>query len=352
MFAHVAPPVRSAPVPFARSAAVVSRPLPVLKAFGGLAFLHPGSALKAKGITITNRLTLPCQRFVRSVPPAAHPACGLGAPSLTARSGSLDPALGSGTVSTTADLKFVRGQRSLAISSGQISASRGVVTVRVTIGGHSVSLGTVKPRVTRTVSDVTLDNSTLKLTSAGAGALGHALGTSLKAGGSIATFGGNVVFTQANVVSGSAEFSLPGQQTVTPTGAATGGGHALNLPVLPGVLPLSHDLGSLAGTLHLSGGATMTIGGAPVTLTDLSITLDGKQIDQARTDQLGATVNGHHVVLADMKESSGAASDNGTMETDDETTVSLTEAGASALGGSYKSGSKFGTGQIFATVGH
>src|ERR1700722_17479661 len=116
----------------ARPALVASPPLPVLRAFGALSFLHAGSALKAKGITITNRVTLSCG----AIAPPARTACGLGAPSLTAQSGDLDPALGSGTVKTTADLKFVRGSRSVAISSGEVSASHGVVTVAVTIGGR------------------------------------------------------------------------------------------------------------------------------------------------------------------------------------------------------------------------
>jgi hypothetical protein len=170
------------------------------------------------------------------------------------------------------------------------------------------------------------------LTSPGAAALGHALGTALEAGGTVATFGGNVVFEQANVVSGSADFTLP--QTVTPTGTDTGAGHALNLGVLPAIVPLSHNLGSIAGTLHLSGSATMKIRGATVTLTSLSVTFDGNRIDKARSDQLSARVNGHHVVLAHMKEASGGPSDDGATETDDETSVTLTKAGAAALGGS------------------
>jgi hypothetical protein len=322
------------------------RPLPVLRAFGGLAFLNTGSALKAKGITITNRLTLSCAAIV----PPAHQACGLGPPSLTAQSGSLDPALGSGTVTATADLKFVRGSRSLAISAGEVSASHGVVTVSIKVGGREVSLGTIKPRVTRTVSDVTLANGPLMLTGSGAAALGHTLGTSLKAGGTIGRFGGNVVFTQANVVSGVTTMNLPTHVTATPTGAATGSSSAVSLPVLPGVVPLSKDLGSLDGTLHLSGGFTLGIGGRTVTLSSVSIDLHGSEATN-RTDGLSASVNGHRVVLADMKVASSAASDNGRSETDDETSVTLTRAGAAALGSPFRAGSKFGTVQVLATVG-
>jgi hypothetical protein len=318
----------------------------VQKDFGGLAFVPTGSALKTNRITITNRLKLPCAAIVTRTP-VARPACGLGAPSLTPQSGSLDPALASGTVTATADLN-VRCSRSLAIKSASFSASQGVVIVSVKIGSHSVTLRTVKPRISRTFSDLMLGNAPLTLTSSGAAALGHALGTSLKAGGNVGTFGGIVVFEQANVVSGSAELTLP--QTVTPTGTATGGGHALNLGVLPGIVPLWRDLGSLAGTLHLSGGAAMRIGGATVTLTGPSVTFDN-QIGKARTDLLRATVNGHHVALANMKEASGGPSSNGTTETDDETSVTPTKAGAVALGGSYKSGSKFGTAVSFASVG-
>jgi hypothetical protein len=95
----------------------------------------------------------------------------------------------------------------------------------------------------------------------------------------------------------------------------------------------------------------MTIGGATVTLTNLSVTLDGNHINGARTDLLRATVSGQPVILAEMKQAAGAASDNGVNETDNETSVALTAAGAAALGGSYKPGSKFGTALIFATVG-
>jgi hypothetical protein len=66
---------------------------------------------------------------------------------------------------------------------------------------------------------------------------------------------------------------------------ATGGGNSLNLNALPAIIPLSRDLGSLAGTLRLSGSATTTIGGATVTLADLSVTLDGNHINGDDTSQ-------------------------------------------------------------------
>lgn len=339
-----------APVPaivISRPAAVASRPLKVRRNFGGMAFLHTGRALKAKHITIDHRITLSCA----AVAPPARVACGAGYPGLTPTGGTMDPALGSGSVAASADVKFVRGSRSVAISSSSLSASRGVVTLSVRIGGRMVALGTVKPRVKRTVSDVTLANRPLVLTAPGAAALGHALGTTLKAGGQIATFGGNIVFTQANVVSGSTTLNLPGQVTATPTGTASGATREINLPVLPGVLALSSGLESLTGTLHLSGGMSLTISGRTVTVTGLSVTLHGDKLDQHRTDVLSATVDGSHVALATMKEASGSAEDTGKTETDAETTVTLTTSGAAALGSPFKSGSKFGTIDVFATVG-
>lgn len=346
MLALPAAPARSAPLLSARPALVASQPLPVHRAFGGLAFLNTGSALKAKGITITNRLVLSCQAIV----PPAREACGLGPPSLTAQSGSLDPALGSGTVTTTADLKFVRGSRSLAISTAQVSAAHGVATVAVKVGGREVSLATIKPRVTRTVSDITFANGPLTLTGSGAATLGHALGTSLKAGGTIARFGGNIVFTKANVVSGSATFTLPGTAKATPTGSATGGAGAVNLGVLPGLVPLSPFLQTLDGTLHLSGGLTLAIGQRTVTLTSLSVTLHGAAVNH-RTDLLSASVNGHKVALANLQTAPSGASDTGKSESDDEPSITLTRAGAAALGSPFTSGSKFGSVQVFATVG-
>jgi hypothetical protein len=156
-----------------------------------------------------------------------------------------------------------------------------------------------RPRFTRTVFDVTLANGPLTLTGSGAAALGHALGTSLKAGGTIGTFGGNVVFTKTNVVSGSTTVNLPAHVTATPTGAASGGSSAVNLPVLPGLVPLSNDLQSVNGTLPLSGGFTLGIGGRTVTLSSLSVALHGSEATN-RTDVLSASVNGHKVALADM----------------------------------------------------
>ncbi|MGH2873343.1 MAG: hypothetical protein ACRDL5_12900 [Solirubrobacteraceae bacterium] len=341
--------------PAARPAAVISaRPLTVRPKFGGLAFLKTGGALRANGITIGHRITLVCGAMIEStntarIPPA-HEACGQGAPGLTASGGSLDPALGSGSVTATADLRFTRGSRSLAVSQARVTASRGVVTVAVAIRGHEVSLGTVRPRVIRTVSDVTFANRPLVLTAPGARALGHALGTTLKAGGVIATFGGNIVFTQANVVSGTATLSLPSQVTVAPTGAATGGGHAVDLPVLPGIVPLSKGLLSLNGTLHLSGGVSLTVGGRTVTLTAIGVTPRGNEVVR-RTDVLIVRVNGHSVKLANMATAGSAASDSGRTESIDESSITLTSAGAKALGAPFKTGSHFGTAQIAATVG-
>ncbi|MGH3261933.1 MAG: hypothetical protein ACRDNS_08065, partial [Trebonia sp.] len=212
-------------------------------------------------------------------------------------------------MTTTADLKFTRGSRSLAISNARVTGSGGVVTVAVAIGRHEVSLGTVRPRVIRTFSDITFADRSLVLTAQGARALGGALGTTLKAGGAIATFGGNIVFTQANVVSGTATFSLPSQVTAAPTGAATGGGDAINLPVLPAIVPLSSGLLSLNGRLRLSGGVTLTLGGRTVTLTALGITAHGNQINR-RSDLLIATVDGHPVELANMSTAGGVANNS------------------------------------------
>jgi hypothetical protein len=347
MLAMTTPPHAAPAIVISRPAVASARPLKVRRNFGGLAFLHTGSALKAKGIKIDHRIALSCA----AVAPPARVACGNGWPGLTPMGGTLDPGLASGSVTTNADVKFVRGSRSVALRSATVSASHGVLTVSARIGGRTVALGTATPRAQRTVSDVNLANRPLLLTAAGAAALGHALGTSLKAGGQISAFGGNVVFTEANVVSGTATLNLPGQVTATPTGTASGGAHAINLTVLPGVLALSHGLESLTGTLHLSGGMSLSISGRTVTVTGLSVTLHGDKLDQHRTDVLSATVNGHHIALANMKEASGAADDSGKSETDSETTVTLTASGAAALGSPFKSGSKFGTVDVFANVG-
>ena len=102
--------------------------------------------------------------------------------------------------------------------------------------------------------------------------------------------------------------------------------------------------------MHLAGGMTLAIGNRTVTLTKLSIALHGSQVT-SRTDVLSASVNGHNVALADMKEATSAASDNGKTEVDDETSVTLTRTGAAALGSPFRAGSKFGTVQVLATVG-
>jgi hypothetical protein len=347
MLAMTPPPAAVSAIVISRPAVASAQPLKVRRDFGGLTFVHTGSALKAKGISIQHRSALMCA----AIAPPARVACGNGWPGLTPTGGRLDPALASGSVTTNADVRFVRGSRSVALSSATVSASHGVLTVSARIGGRNVALGTVKPRVQRTVSDVAFANRPLLLTAAGAAALGHALGTSLKAGGQISAFGGNVVFTQANVVSGTTTLNLPGQVTSTPTGTATGGANAVNLTVLPGVLSLSKGLSSLTGTLHLSGGMSLGISGRTVTVTGVSVTLHGDKLDQHRTDVLSATVNGHHVALADMKQASGAAQDSGKTETDTETTVTLTAAGAAALGTPFKSGSKFGTVDVSVNVG-
>jgi hypothetical protein len=223
----IAPPPPPAPrIAISRPAAAASRPLKVHRDFGFLAFVHTGNALRAKGITITHRIGLSCA----AIAPPARAACGAGPPGLTPESGALDPALGSGSVTTNADLKFVRGSRSLSIKAATVTASRGLITVTVKIGKSFVPLGVIQPRVSREVSDVVLANGPLVLTARGASALGHALGTSLKGGGQFATFGGNVEFSQANVASGTATLNLPGQVRATPTGTASGGAHESTSP--------------------------------------------------------------------------------------------------------------------------
>jgi hypothetical protein len=307
--------------------------------YGGLAFLNTGAALRAKGISITNRLVLNCGVNVPAT--AAHAACGLGAPSYTAKSGAISPSLSSGSTGATVDLKFVRGSHSLAISTGTLTASGGVLTVAAKIGGRSVPIGTEHPRTTRTVSDVTFSNAPLKLTAAGASAIGHALGTTLSAGGTIATFGGNIVFKQAYVASGAATLKLPASVTPTPTGTATGGAHNINLTVLPQLAALSNFQLALNGTLHLGGGMSLVIGKRTVTVSDISDTLHGDTTSN-RKDQLSATVDGKHVTLADMSDPN-LAQDTGATETDDYTKVTLTAAGAAALGAPFKSGSSLGS---------
>jgi hypothetical protein len=117
------------------------------------------------------------------------------------------------------------------------------------------------------------------------------------------------------------------------------------------VLALSNDLSSLTGTLHLSAAMSLSISGRTATVTNISVTLHGDKLDNARTDVLSATLNGRHVALANLKQASGAADDSGKTETGLETTVSLTSAGAAALGNPFRAGSKFSTVQIFATIG-
>jgi hypothetical protein len=350
----LAPPPTSAPAPAIVVHAAASTPAsdsPALKVhggpYGGLAFLSTGSALRAKGITITNRLVLKCGVNVPAS--AAHAACGLGAPSYTASSGSISPTLTSGSANATVDLKFVRGARSLAISVGKLTASGGVLTVVARINGSDVSLGTEKPKGVRSVSDVTFNNAPLKLTAAGAKALGNALGTSLSAGGTIATFGGNIVFKQANVVSGAATLDLPRTVTPTATGKATGGPHNVNLTVLPQIAALSNFQQALNGTLHLGGGMSLTIGKRTVTITDPGIVMHGDTTNN-REDQLVANVNGKHVTLANMSDPN-LAQDSGATESDDYTKVTLTSAGAKALGSPFKAGSSFGTLMLDANIG-
>ena len=348
-----APPPAPAPRPtiVAHAAGAVASSSPALKVhsgpYGGLAFLSAGSALRAKGITIAHRVVLSCAVDVPAT--AAHPACGQGAPGLTASSGAISPSLQSGSANATVDLKFVRGSRSLSISAGKLTASRGVLTVVAKIGGNYVSIGTERPRSTRTVSDVNLSTEPLKLTAPGASAIGRALGTTLSAGGTIATFGGSIVFKQAYVASGAAALKLPGTVTPTPTGPATGGAHNLNLTVLPQLAGLSNLQLALNGTVHLGGGMSLVINKQTVTVSDVSMSMHGDSTSK-REDQLNATVNGKHLTLANMSDPN-LAQDSGATESDDYTKITLTSAGAAALGGTYKAGSSFGSMMFDAKVG-
>jgi hypothetical protein len=339
------------PAPAAHVSAKSAAPaLKILPQFGELGVLNTGSALKAAGIKLTNRIVLRCQ----TLSPVARPACGLGAPGITATGGSLAPDLSSGTATAKFDIKFVRGSRSVAISSGRLVAAGGKLTVEARIGSHVVSIGTIHSKVTRTISGITIANGSLLLTAPGARAIGHALGAHLKSGGVISSrFGGNVDFIQANIASGSAAFTLPGSLgTITSVAPAHGAGNVPSLPVLAAVIPVTRD-SFLNGTLHLAGGFSFTSHGKSVTLSHVSISLHGAVIDN-RTDVLHARVNGTEVELATAVQSTPDDQDTGSgpSESDLEKPVTLTAAGAKALGRGFRAGESLGSIALTASVAH
>jgi hypothetical protein len=337
-------------VPALAATAAAQPSLAILPHFGGLAFLSTGSALKANGITIAHRIQLACATDDAQV--EVRPDCGEGAPSLTNTGGSLAPNLASGSTNATVDVKFVRGPRSLAISNARLVADNGLLTFEPKIGSAYVALGTTRPKLSRDIGDTNLANSQMLLTATGAKALNHALGTNLAAGGVITSaFGGNVVYKQANLTSGSAVFAFAESiASATPTGAARNATQGVSLPLVAKVADLNID-GWINAALHYAGGFTFKHGGRTETITNLNVDLRANVINN-RSDILHADVNGTEVELATATQSFANEQTEGSTrsEVDNETPLKLTAAAAARLCAGYTAGADIGSLVLTSTV--